>query len=83
MSSLAKQYCTPEQYIALERKAEYKSEYVDGEIYAMSGASREHNLIAAHLISGELHPQLKGRPCEVYGSDMQVKVLPDWHVHLS
>ncbi len=40
MSSLAKTYYTPEQYLALEREAEYKSEYIDGQIYAMSGASR-------------------------------------------
>ncbi|MDQ4075352.1 MAG: Uma2 family endonuclease, partial [Chloroflexota bacterium] len=45
MSSLPKtQYYTPEEYLALEREAEYKNEYLNGEIYAMTGASREHNL---------------------------------------
>jgi Uma2 family endonuclease len=75
MSSLAEQYYTPEEYLALERKAEYKSEYINGQIYAMSGASREHNLIALNLAS-ELRSQLKGKPCEVYASDMRVKVGP-------
>lgn len=75
MSSLAKTYYTPEQYLALEREAEYKSEYVNGEIYAMSGATREHNLISGNVF-GALHAQLRGRPCEVYTSDMRVQVSP-------
>src|SRR4051794_32601356 len=45
---------TPEQYLALERRAVTKSEYLDGEIHPMSGASRAHNLIAKNLV-GELH----------------------------
>src|SRR5437870_3393601 len=73
MSSLAKQYYTPEEYLALEREAEYKSEYINGQIYAMSGASRVHNLITFNL-AGALSTQLHDRPCEGYGSDMRVKV---------
>jgi Uma2 family endonuclease len=64
---------TPEEYLALDRKAEYKSEYVNGRIYAMSGASKEHNLIAGNVFAG-LHAQLRGRPCQAYISDMRVKV---------
>jgi Uma2 family endonuclease len=64
---------TPEQYLALERKAEVKSEYINGWIYAMAGASREHNLISANILA-ELHVQLRSRPCETYSSDMRVKV---------
>ena len=75
MSSVAHQYYTPEEYLALERKADYKSEYINGQIYAMSGASREHILISVNL-AGELRSQLRGRPCEVYNSDMRVKVTP-------
>jgi Uma2 family endonuclease len=75
MSSLAKQYYTAEQYLTLERKAEYKSEYINGQIFAMAGASKEHIAIATNLI-GELHAQLKGRPCQVYNSDMRVRVKP-------
>lgn len=66
---------TPEEYLALERKAEYKSEYLEGQIYAMTGASREHNLIAGNVFR-EFGTQLRGRPCEVYTSDMRVKVSP-------
>ncbi len=75
MSSVTKAYYTPEQYLALEREAEYKSEYIDGQIYAMSGASEEHNLIAGNIF-GELRSQFRGRPCRVYISDMRVKVSP-------
>lgn len=64
---------TAEEYLALERKAEYKSEYVNGHIIAMSGASRQHNIIAAN-ISREISTQLRGRPCESYISDMRVRV---------
>src|SRR5204863_9107533 len=63
------------QYLALEREAEYKSEYINGQIYAMSGASKEHVTIAVNL-TGELYTQLKGKPCSVYTSDMRVKVSP-------
>ena len=64
---------TPEQYLALERKATSRSEYVNGRIFAMSGASRAHNLIAGNIYR-EISSQLKGRPCEAYVSDMRVKV---------
>ena len=66
-------YYTAAEYLALERRATYKSEYVGGHIIAMSGASRRHNLIAAN-ISRELSSQLRGRPCESYISDMRVRV---------
>ncbi len=69
---LAEKLYSPAEYLALERAAEYKSEYLDGYIYAMTGASREHNLIA-YNIAGELRNQLKDRPCEAYIADMRVK----------
>ena len=64
---------TPQEYLAIERNAEYKSEYFDGEMFAMAGASKRHNLIVTNIVR-ELSLQLKGRPCEVYSSDMRVKV---------
>ena len=73
MTALQKSFYTPEQYLALERQASYKSEYVNGGIFAMAGASREHNQIAFN-IAGELHGQLKNRPCLAYVNDMRVKV---------
>ncbi len=73
MSSVAvQQRCTPEQYLVLERKAECKSEYLEGHVIAMAGASRRHNLIAGNIF-GEVRQQLRGRPCEAYVSDMRVK----------
>jgi Uma2 family endonuclease len=66
-------FITPEEYLALERKAEYKSEYVDGVMYAMSGASENHNLIVMN-IGTRLNIQLENAPCKVYPSDMKVRV---------
>ena len=67
---------TPEEYIAFERKASPDSEivryeYLNGELIAMSGASREHNLITGNIF-GELRNLLKGSGCETYASDMRV-----------
>ncbi len=73
MFSQAQKRYTPEEYLALERQAQCKSEYYAGEIFAMAGASRWHNLIVANVV-GELRAQLKGRPCTTYPSDMRVKV---------
>jgi Uma2 family endonuclease len=73
MSTLPKTYLTPEQYLEIERKAEFKSEYYQGEMFAMSGARRAHNLIAWNTGSS-LHRQLKGRPCEAYPGEMRVRV---------
>jgi Uma2 family endonuclease len=75
MSSQAQKHYTPEEYLALERQAPCKSEYYAGEIFAMAGASRWHNLIVANVV-GELRSQLKGRPCATYPSDIRVKVSP-------
>ena len=74
MSSAAVQsHLTPEEYLALERKATIKSEYLDGQMYAMSGASREHNIVCGNIFVA-LHLQLQERTCEIYSSEMRVKV---------
>ncbi|HUS13738.1 MAG TPA: Uma2 family endonuclease [Chloroflexia bacterium] len=64
---------TPEEYLALERAAPTKSEYLDGTMFAMAGASRQHNTITANLVR-HLGNQFAGGPCRVYVSDMRVKV---------
>lgn len=69
----AKTLFTPEEYIVLEREAEFKSEYRDGQIVMMPGASREHVLISGNIF-GHLFIQLLDRTCEVYANDMRVKV---------
>ena len=74
MSSVAaRTYLTPEEYIAVERKATLKSEYLSGEIVAMSGASNAHNLITMNTSNG-LYNQLAERGCRVYASDMRVGI---------
>lgn len=73
MSQRIVPYISPQEYLRRERLAEYKSEYLDGEIFAMTGASRQHNRITIN-ISSSLNLQLKGRPCETYAVDMRVKV---------
>ena len=71
---------SPEEYLGLERRSETKSEFHDGQIFAMTGASREHNLINVN-VSRELSHQLKGRPCEAYAADMRVKATESRSYH--
>src|SRR5947207_3619005 len=73
MSQRLVTYISPEEYLRRERQAEYKSEYLNGEIFAMAGASEQHNLIAGNIF-GELREQLKTGSCRAYTSDMRVRV---------
>jgi Uma2 family endonuclease len=75
MASVPKYYLSPEEYLTLERQAEFKREYLDGVVYAFAGGSKLHNLIVANMII-TLGGQLKGRPCRVYPSDLKVRI-PD------
>ena len=72
-TAAAQAFLSPEEYLARERKALTKSEYRNGQVYALPGASRKHNIIAVH-VSGELYIQLRTRSCEIYTNDMRVKV---------
>ena len=81
MSRQLTTYVSPEDYLAREREAEFKSEYFDGEIVAFAGASLEHNRVVMN-IARELSSDLKGTPCEIFSADMRVKagrgyVYPD------
>ena len=73
MSAQPKRLITPEEYLAIERDVEAKHEFYRGEMFAMGGASREHNLITGN-VGASLHAQLANRPCEAYQNDMRVKV---------
>ena len=73
MASQPKPRYSVEEYLEIERAAEFKSEYIDGYIVAMSGASEPHNLIVTNVVS-ELRGQLKARDCRVYFSDMRIDV---------
>ena len=73
MSSLAAEtHITPEEYLALERKATLKSEYLNGEIRVMPKVNFAHNLITVD-IGTELNIQSRGRDWEVYMSNMRVR----------
>ena len=62
-----------EEYLAFERRSEGRHEYLDGEIFAMTGASRYHNRLAVNLAL-ILGTQVRGGPCELYIADMRVRV---------
>jgi Uma2 family endonuclease len=66
---------TPEEYLAVEREAETRSEYVDGVVYPMTGAQINHIRIVTNL-TVELVTQLRGRPYDVLPSEMKVR-MPD------
>ena len=82
MSALPKRYFTPEEYLELELKAEYKSQYVAGEIYAMAGAQPEHVALATGIAS-ILYNKFRGRPCQVFSSDLRVRAQTGRFVDLS
>jgi Uma2 family endonuclease len=64
---------TEEQYLAIERAAEFKNEFLDGVMYAMSGGSPRHAGLAVRILA-ELHGKLRGSECQVFGSDLHVRV---------
>jgi Uma2 family endonuclease len=66
-------FYTPQEYLEIERRATYKSEFIQGHIYAMAGASTAHNRLTSNA-HGLLHAQLRGRSCEAMSQDMRVKV---------
>ena len=67
--------CTPQEYLKYERAAEFRSEYLDGCIIAMAGASRAHDQICVN-ITASLHSQLRGKTCEAYTANMRMGVRP-------
>jgi Uma2 family endonuclease len=71
VSTLAKSFVTPEEYLELERKAEHKSEYHDGTIYAMSGVSRWHDWINSQLYE-LVGNHGRGKQCSWYTAGMRV-----------
>jgi Uma2 family endonuclease len=71
MQLIAKQYYTPEEYLELEATADYKSEYIGGQIIAMAGASINHNRISLNLSSG-LNFAFRNQNYEVFMGDMRL-----------
>jgi Uma2 family endonuclease len=73
MSTAPLRKLTPQEYLAIERRAESRSEFCDGLMCAMAGGSRVHNLLATNIATS-LSGQLRNRPCEVYQSEMRVLI---------
>jgi Uma2 family endonuclease len=69
---------TPEEYLAIERAAEYKSEYYNGEMFAMAGASPMHTRIVTSLVSS-LDTLLMDRDCDVHSNDLRVRIREEGH----
>jgi Uma2 family endonuclease len=67
---------TPAEYLAAERAAEHRSEFVDGEVFAMSGGSRTHAALISR-VAREFEDALEDSPCEVAVSDLRLQVAPE------
>ena len=63
-----------EDYLSDELQSETRHEYLGGTVYAMAGASEEHNIVAGNLFAS-LHAHLRGKPCRVFMVDMKVRLL--------
>lgn len=75
MSAVPKRKLTSVQYFAIERTAEFKSEFYDGEMFAMAGASPTHCFIRDN-VSAEIHVRIRGSSCRTASSDLRVKFDP-------
>jgi Uma2 family endonuclease len=71
----AAEWISPDDYLEGERSAEVRHEYVDGHVYAMAGASDDHNRIAGNIFR-ELGNALRSHQCEPFINDMKVKIPP-------
>jgi Uma2 family endonuclease len=73
MENLARKLLTADEYFTLEESSDVRHEFYRGELFAMAGATRKHNLITNNLMV-ILRGKFKGKPCEVYTLDMRVEV---------
>lgn len=72
MSTQKVRKISEKEYLEIERKAEFKSEYYNGEMFSLAGASLEHNRISKN-ITKTLNNQLNNKPCESFQSDLKIK----------
>ncbi|MFY7800918.1 MAG: Uma2 family endonuclease [Dolichospermum sp.] len=66
-------FFTVEEYLELEQTSDIRHEYFAGEVFAMAGGSKEHNIISGNVYS-RLRSQLRGSSCKVFMSDMKVRI---------
>jgi Uma2 family endonuclease len=79
MQATEQRYYTPEEYLELETAADYKSEYIDGQIIPMAGGSTNHNQISVNLTS-ELNFAFKKQAFRVFMSDVRLWI-PERHIY--
>lgn len=72
-AELQKQHYTPEEYFALEAASEVRHEYFEGEVFAMAGASKAHNVLAQNLAVG-LRTALRGKGCQTFIEDVRLVI---------
>jgi len=78
MAELARKlFVSSAEYLEGEKVARVRHEYVDGDVYAMVGGTKAHNLISLNL-ARILHGHLRKTPCRVFSSDVKVHVAWDW-----
>jgi Uma2 family endonuclease len=73
MATQLNTFVSPEEYLEVERQSDTKSEYMDGVVYAMTGARINHIRVVSNLTT-ELVTQLRGRRCDVLASEMKVRL---------
>jgi Uma2 family endonuclease len=73
MAAHVQPFLTPEQYLEIERAAEFRSEYYDGRMYAMARGTRNHQRLKDRLAFA-LNSRFRGGPCEAGTSDLRVRV---------
>lgn len=76
MSAVPITLYTLAEYLAREEGAEYKSEFYQGQIFAMSGGSPEHNTASVNILTA-LRGRLRGLPCRPFNSDQQIRIPPN------
>ena len=71
---------TAEQYLVIDRAAEFRHELLDGKIVALPGGNIRHAQLRMNLI-GELHARVRGTHCEIFGCDLRVRVSPRMYTY--
>ncbi len=73
-----RQRYTAEEYFALEARSEVRHEYFDGEIFAMAGGTKSHNLIKGNIVAG-LRAGARQQGCRIYDESVRLAVQDDFH----
>jgi Uma2 family endonuclease len=77
-AALKAEFLTAQEYLALEEQSEIRHEFVDGQLFAMAGGSREDNIICGNIFAW-LHARLRKGPCRPFIADMKAYLATDTH----